>query len=111
MVGRFVQEQNVRLGKKEADQGDLCLFAPGKIRQPLVFVFFGKPEPCEQPVVFLFIGKTLRVKGIFARAGFQKFFLHSPAGSGKCLLVQHPHGHFPGRGDPGAVALVIPVQG
>ena len=111
MVSRLIQQQNIRMGKKKADQSDLSLLAAGELRQPFLFIFFGKSETSEEPVIFLFPGETLPIPLVRTWAGFEKFFLHGNGGVRKSLLTEQAGGQGSGSKDSLCFGMIITVKG
>lgn len=61
MVGRFIQQQEIRFLQKQTDHCDFSLFASGKLFKPLLFIFLCKTKAGKDPVVFLLPCETLPV--------------------------------------------------
>ena len=111
MVGRFIQQQNIRMGKKKTDQGNLRLLAARELRQPFPFIFFGKSETSEEPVIFLFPGETFPIPFVRTWTGFKKFFLHGNGGVRKSLLTEQAGGQGSRSKDSLCLGMIITVKG
>ena len=110
MVGRFIQQQEIRFLQKQTDHCDFSLFASGKLFKPLLFIFLCKTKAGKDPVVFLLPCETLPVPFIRTGAAFQKFFFHRDGQIGKCLLGQKTGGCLSGSIDFRGNTFIVPVK-
>ena len=62
MIRGLIQKQNIRFGQQQLYHGNLCLLPSGKLRQPLIFLFFFESKAGKNPVIFLF--KIIPLSGI-----------------------------------------------
>ena len=108
---RRTQQQNIRMGKKKTDQGNLRLLAARELRQPFPFIFFGKSETSEEPVIFLFPGETFPIPFVRTWTGFKKFFLHGNGGVRKSLLTEQAGGQGSRSKDSLCLGMIITVKG
>ena len=87
MVGGLVQEQNVRLLQKQADQRQPRLLPAGELGNLPRLAVLGEPQSRQKAVVSLLIFKALPGEPVSRRAGGQNLLLHRPLRIRKYLLA------------------------